>query len=57
MAKESNSNRKPAPKQRKTRPAVDVSRDLEARKEDIDKVKGGRLEDPCAGGQISKKIQ
>ena len=29
--------------------------ELDVRSEDADKVKGGRMEDPCAGGQISKK--
>jgi hypothetical protein len=54
MAKESSSNRKPAkPQQRKTKSA-DVSRDLDARQQDIDKVKGGKkkLEDPCQGGEM-----
>jgi hypothetical protein len=36
----------------------DPSRDLEIRPEDIDQVKGGRKrsEDPCAGGEIAKKL-
>jgi hypothetical protein len=55
MAKESNSSRKTAKQpQRKTKSAADASRDLEARQQDIDKVKGGQkiIEDPCAGGQV-----
>ncbi|MEO8334798.1 MAG: hypothetical protein ABI664_07490 [bacterium] len=38
----------------KSASSSDVSNDLEARPEDIDKVKGGarkRLEDPCQGGE------
>jgi hypothetical protein len=39
----------------------DPSRDLDIRPEDVDHVKGGALprrieEDPCQGGQISKKL-
>ena len=37
----------------------DPSRDLDIRPEDVDQVKGGALprrEDPCAGGEISKKL-
>ncbi len=30
--------------------------ELDVRAEDADKVKGGRQEDPCAGGQVSKKL-
>ena len=55
MAKESSSNRKPAKQQqRKTKSAADISKDLDARQQDIEKVKGGRkiLEDPCQGGQM-----
>lgn len=29
--------------------------ELDVRSEDADKVKGGRREDPCAGGEIAKK--
>lgn len=36
----------------------DANRDLDIRPEDVDQVKGGRKrqEDPCAGGEISKKL-
>jgi hypothetical protein len=37
----------------------DPSRDLDIRPEDVDQVKGGALprrEDPCAGGEYSKKL-
>jgi hypothetical protein len=30
--------------------------ELDVRSEDADKVKGGQLEDPCAGGRVSKKL-
>jgi hypothetical protein len=29
--------------------------ELDVRSEDAEKVKGGRMEDPCAGGQLRKK--
>jgi hypothetical protein len=37
----------------------DPSRDLDIRPEDVDQVKGGALprrEDPCQGGEYSKKL-
>jgi hypothetical protein len=53
MAK-SKSSGKPAKQQQRKTKSADVSRDLEARQQDIDKVKGGRkkLEDPCQGGEM-----
>jgi len=29
--------------------------DVDVRPDDADKVKGGRLEDPCQGGEITKR--
>jgi hypothetical protein len=43
----------------KTSSEMDVNKDLDARPEDVDKVKGGGIkrivDDPCAGGHLSHK--
>ena len=55
MAKEPDSpSPKPGRQVGKNKSDVDVSDDLDARPEDVDKVKGGgrkRYEDPCQGGE------
>jgi hypothetical protein len=33
----------------------DPIKELDVHPDDADKVKGGRLEDPCQGGEISKR--
>ena len=53
MAKETDTPKSAQPS--KVKSDTDVSNDLDARPQDIDKVKGGarkRLEDPCQGGEI-----
>jgi len=55
MAKEPDSPK--SAQQGKVKSDTEVSNDLDARPEDIDKVKGGgrkRTEDPCAGGEVSR---
>jgi hypothetical protein len=56
MAKEPNSTKSAQPG--KTSSEMEANKDLDARPEDIEKIKGGAIkrivEDPCAGGQIHK---
>ena len=50
MANERNDNQKPA--DNKSQQNV---KDLDVRKEDVDKVKGGRAGDPCDGGEATPR--
>lgn len=51
-------NRQADPRDVNKEAHTDPSRDLEIRPEDVDFVKGGarRSEDPCQGGERSKKL-
>ena len=56
MADERDGNQQAPGRQDATKPDVDITGDLDARPEEIEKVKGGRAraEDPCAGGEIRR---